>query len=716
MTKKKKTILIISISLAAVLVVASVTVLLIVLLKRRSPAPPPYQTKNELSLTTEKCELIVGDEYTLDIHYKYDGSETITYTSSDESVVTVNEDGVVLATGVGQASVTVSDGSASDACEFTVTTGNLLAMLEYSGLPQDDVRITTADTLDLTARVWFNGKSYDDMKISYVLSDESMGKIEENAFVPAKTGSVEIYATADWRGVTGETLTKTIYVEIVKDVQVFVNNGKQSSFLLYTLDDTKVSVTAGATENGEEIDGVSMELIDGEEYVDFTGSKISSKGLAGEATLRVSCEDSDGEEWTQDVPVKVTQTIVPYTGPQVTNFSAFDGEVVGGDVLLRQAVDGRIVRADDEHGNPLTVENGKVLGVKMGNSGESEATITVYTMRAGYTMTVKGYSGIIDEAKDFAYFGLHNQNYKQNPAYDPEGDDTVGYTFEARNQDGYYILANNIDASGYTQANGGTNITQSLQFVAGLLKENGGCGLTGTIDGQGYTVRSMTVGQFGIFGVIFGGTVKNIAFTDVQYTSSGTSGLMAAYAIDATFQNVYVQAEELSTGGGSLISANMSGTFMSGCLFELPSSEGTGSLTSNAGKYLRPKDERLSLNGFSGVYVISPLQLAKTSKYTIDTLNKPGYTYLFSGITRYDTRAEMQTAYTGGSEYENFDAKYWDKTGSIPAFKTIDFVVEEPPAKDGNQGDFVPDWVDGPQIDWEEILGGFDPDWIGGQE
>lgn len=714
MTKKKKTILIISISLAAILVVASVTVLLILLL-RKTPAPPPYQTKNEISLTTEKCELIVGDEYTLDIHYKYDANETITYASSDESVVTVNENGVVLATGVGQANVTVSDGNASDDCEFTVTTGNLLAMLEYSGLPQDDVRITTADTLDLTATVWFNGKSYDDMKISYELSNESMGKIENNAFVPAKTGSVEIYATADWRGVTGETLTKTIYVEIVKDVQVFVNNGKQSSFLLYTLDDTKVSVTAGATENGEEIDGVSMELIDGEEYVDFTNGKISSKGLAGEATLRVSCEDSDGEEWQKDVNVKVTQTILPYEGPQVTNFSAFDGEVVGGELLLRQAVDGRIVRAEDEDGNPLMVENGKVLGVKMGSSGESEATFTVYTMRAGYTMTVKGYSGIIDEAEDLEYFGLHNENYKNNPLYDPEGDDTVGYTFEARDQDGYYILANNIDASGYTQPAGGTNTTQSLQFVAGLLKENGGCGLTGTLDGCGYTIRNLTVGKFGLFGVIFGGTVKNIAFTDVQYTSTGTNGLMAAYAIDATFQNVYVQAEKLGTSGGALIANGMSGVFTSGCLFELTDGSGTGSLISNGAHFLRPNDERLSRNGFNGVYVISPLELCKTSTYKVDALGR-GANYSYEGITRYDTRAEMEAAYTGGSEYENFDARYWDKTGSIPAFKTIDFVVEDPPANDENQGDFDSDWVDGPQIDWEEILGGFDPDWIGGQE
>lgn len=711
MTKKKKKILIISIIVAAVLVIATVVTLLVVLLKK-DPKEQPFERENELALATKSYEMLLGDEYTLSMEYDYDENASFAYTSSNESVVTVDEYGTVLATGVGEATVTVKYGNASDTCDFTVSTGALLAMLEYEALPKADVRITTADTLDLTATVYFNGKSYDDMEITYTLSDESMGKFEDNAFVPAKTGNVEIYAVANWRGVTGETLTKTLYVEVLKDVQVFVNNGKQSSFLLYTLDDTKVSVAAGATENGEAISDVSIELIDGEEFVDFTNGKISSKGLAGEATLRVACEDSDGEEWQKDVKIKVTQTIVPYEGPQVTNFSALDGEVVGGDVLLRQAVDGRIVRAEDENGNPLTVENGKILGVQMGSSGESEATFTVYTMSAGYKMTVKGYSGIIDEAEDLEYFGLHNENYKNNPLYDPEGDDTVGYTFEARNQDGYYILANNIDASGYTQPAGGTNTTQSLQGVAGILKEGGGCGLTGTLDGCGYTIRNLTVGKFGLFGVIFGGTVKNIAFTDVHYTSTGTSGLMAAYAIDATFQNVYVQAEKLGTGGGSLIASGMTGVFMSGCLFELPSAAGTGSLTSSGSHFLRPNDERLSRNGFNGVYVISPLELCKTDTYTIDSLGS-GAKYTYEGIHRYKTQADLEAAYTGGKEYENFDAKYWDKSGNVPVFKTIDFVVDDTEERDENTEDFHPDWTDGGSIEWEEILGGFAPDWIG---
>ena len=139
---------------------------------------------------------------------------------------------------------------------------------------------------------------------------------------------------------------------------------------------------------------------------------------------------------------------------------------------------------------------------------------------------------------------------------------------------------------------------------------------------------------------------------------------------------------------------------MSGCLFELPqetcAANNYGSITYWGGRLVMAHAS-LKLNGFNGVYVISPLVLARYSSakttYTIDGSNREGSTYLFEGVNRYDTAADMAAAYTGANEYEQFSNLYWDKSGSIPVWKTKDFVIDNSVERDEIVGGFNADWV-----------------------
>ena len=68
-----------------------------------------------ITLSQKSIELIVGDEFRLTAS----GSGTVTWSSSDESVATV-EDGLVTAIAAGEATVSASRGNATASCAVTV--------------------------------------------------------------------------------------------------------------------------------------------------------------------------------------------------------------------------------------------------------------------------------------------------------------------------------------------------------------------------------------------------------------------------------------------------------------------------------------------------------------------------------------------------------------------------------------------------------------------
>ena len=110
---KKKTALLIFVCVATTLITACATV------AKLLTKPKP----DEVTFRTDICELLVGDEVILDVRYEQDKNKALVFTSSDESVVKVDERGVLQAMANGSATVTVKYGNASDECEVTVTTG-----------------------------------------------------------------------------------------------------------------------------------------------------------------------------------------------------------------------------------------------------------------------------------------------------------------------------------------------------------------------------------------------------------------------------------------------------------------------------------------------------------------------------------------------------------------------------------------------------------------
>ena len=70
--------------------------------------------------------------------------------------------------------------------------------------------------------------------------------------------------------------------------------------------------------------------------------------------------------------------------------------------------------------------------------------------------------------------------------------------------DGYFILANDIDATGYVHLHEVSN--------AEILMSDSTVGLLGTFDGQGYAINNLTVGSGGLFGVGIGNSTQKYMY------------------------------------------------------------------------------------------------------------------------------------------------------------------------------------------------------------
>lgn len=114
-----------------------------------------------VSLSDHELNLKVDQTHTLscDVDAPVAIDKSVTYTSSDTSVATVDVNGKVRARGVGTATITVTTtlGEKTDSCTVTVVDGALPIYFDFSECPyvnkiageKQDIYVTTQDTIDL---------------------------------------------------------------------------------------------------------------------------------------------------------------------------------------------------------------------------------------------------------------------------------------------------------------------------------------------------------------------------------------------------------------------------------------------------------------------------------------------------------------------------------------------------------------------------------------
>ncbi|MDE5744577.1 MAG: Ig-like domain-containing protein [Paramuribaculum sp.] len=208
-------------------------------------------------------ELTVGESTTLKAIITPENATdiTVTWSSSDESVATVDANGLVTAIKTGKAIITATTKNGLKAtCEVTVVPETVTA----SGLTIDieEVEMVEAATLQLTATV--TPENATDRTVTWGSSDESVATVDANGLVTAiKTGKAIITAT------TKNGLKATCKVTVTAKPSGI--NGIES-------EDTQIRV-----------DGNNIIAPEGSEIFDLNGHRVKATALrAGIYIVRIS--------------------------------------------------------------------------------------------------------------------------------------------------------------------------------------------------------------------------------------------------------------------------------------------------------------------------------------------------------------------------------------------------------------------------------------------
>lgn len=478
--------------------------------------PSPEVT---LTLDKDRVPLVLGDEAIVNAVYADVEGARLEWNSSDVSVATV-DNGRIVSAGVGTAIISVTYADKKAECEVTVSTGDMLPVMTFEGLPEEEtVTVGMLSELNFIPTIKFNGKTFTDAEIETEISDETIGRIEDGIFYPLKKGETRVEISGVWRGQRGIYMRKSFIVKVINDLSVVVNGGRTNSLTLYTASlhggknyDVSSPFVVDVNENGVALN-YSVTVSNGVDVVAYNEDDKTVSALKyGEAEITISFVDGDGENGSLIVPVTVLRPVAKYES-NIEYFSAADGDFAVEDVF------GKSVDITDAYydGASLAVEDNKIIGVPSLRTGMVERTLTVYDDTVGYIVTFETYTKVLTSESDLKVFDTDS--------------------------DGYYTMKEDVVCSGTI------TITNNGKF-------------TGVFDGNGYLIKnakfSADASGGGLFGIIGNNAIiRNVGIIDADlspYNSAIFAGCSKTpYNAGALIENVYVKVAKVGSRPGVLM-------------------------------------------------------------------------------------------------------------------------------------------------------------------
>ena len=239
---------------------------------------------------------------------------TVEWTSSDESVATVDATGMVVAVSAGEADITasVTDSEMSAVCKVTVK----VAAKDITAPDNLDVKLNDGNETTVEATV--SPADATDVKVSYASTDEAVATVD-------KDGRVQVLQPGECDIVT--TLTQEDKKVVEKKTHIKAYYEVEG----ITLDKTEGILTAGntvalnATVLPEEIaDETTVTWTSSDEKVATVDENGKVTAIAaGEATITATAgEESSNYEVTVEQPKKVTTSNKTYKSSSSSNSSA----------------------------------------------------------------------------------------------------------------------------------------------------------------------------------------------------------------------------------------------------------------------------------------------------------------------------------------------------------------------------------------------------------
>ena len=185
----------------------------------QAAATPQTVAVTSVTLDKTTLELIIGSSETLTATVAPDNAtdKTVSWSTSDEKVATVDQNGKITAVSVGNATVTAKAGDKEATCAVTVK-DNFIAVTEIT-INEKELPMTVGDTFTLTATVKPDDAT--DPTVTWSSSDETVATVDAKGIVKAVgAGNATITAKA---GDKEATCAVTVSEKVIPVAEVTIN-------------------------------------------------------------------------------------------------------------------------------------------------------------------------------------------------------------------------------------------------------------------------------------------------------------------------------------------------------------------------------------------------------------------------------------------------------------------------------------------------------------
>lgn len=508
------------------------------------PAPEPtIETAN-----------FTKDRYVIDL---YDSAElivesfagkTVTYASEDETVATVDKNGLAIGLKVGETKVTAESGGVKAVCTVVVAKTDYIPTIE---LEQDVVSVDTEEAYSMTVTAKFNGKTIsEDIGCAVTLADGADETIatatvsgREITVQGLTPGETEFYVSANVRG---KYLNKKFTVKVVDlgysikpnddDIDVSsegyatsiytrtetgANVEKKLSFDVY--DGRTLVDNAEITWASENDDIATVEQKNGEYYVVAKKggvAKIVGTYVSGDNSASVNLS-VNVEKVVKSEPLDIGVT--PVIGKYNETVVSIPTDKLGGE-FTQISYKGKVLSTGyTTSGNVVNVTlsdvNRNIIPDSASLLGDSFVDVEDECYK--YQLPVKLYTFVIKTEADLQ---------------------SVKSIVDSAKGDGYYVLNNDVTLSGYWFNFNGT--VDTINYSIGVTNS-----FIGTFDGAGHFIKGLNLnnnwgntnnglGYGFIQNLGKGGTLKNVGFIDTTLKAKGS---VVKTSDGGVIENVYVK-------------------------------------------------------------------------------------------------------------------------------------------------------------------------------
>lgn len=544
-----------------------------------------------------------------------------TYSSSDSTVASVSNLGVVRGLKAGSVTITITAGEDVQTVNFIINeAGNVpVIVLENSNVPQNEqgqyeCNLFVGGAMNIGAKLKYNGLAYtSDVVFTYESENNEVATITNGVIRAIGEGTVTLRVSAsEWRGYTGSNLMQTITVFVKPNVSLSVAEEEVELYAKQITDElTSFDFAPTVIVNEVEDTDAAFTFDYDEDVVSVSAAGEVTAVGEGETDIVIGYTTAGGYTIEKTVKVRVVLPIVDSNVTFTVDKSGMTVDKAKFNLLDTE----KYVRIADEATGASGVFVGDVFTGTTLPTGER--TLVVYSNKQGYRIQALVVDKIIKTEAELR--GLQT----------------------TQNVTAYYVL--------------GANITLTGAFT-GITKGT----FSGTFDGMGYAIGGTTF-QAGCG--LLGATANNVTVRNLAITNSsligGTSAALASVFTGATkIENVFITLNKPSDWANS--NGVLAFKLDNGATLELK----------NVITYLTDKwGDNTATTVQWNLGTITGVNSYSGSNTGVPQVHTPGTGCTCTGVTNYTTLAAMKAAY-GNKEIDISWASGFAYYSSLQAFLT----------------------------------------------